>query len=1260
MLFELLVFEYYHWKLLGTVELNFDKLRWNVDGELTLPSFGPSHICFYDKSQQFFHGKLLISIATDKFPVKPTQTIPLINESEFWDEESFEMRTIIVRADLLNHLGSHFEISLRCEHQTSNTIDLNVKTYDIDTKLKFVDFATNSRPIMTLSIKLPNSFKKYHLRFGIKKLVRQMARNMEYFENFQIQYPNEINYQSYIMRSLFEDFNAAIRKLKSKLFYSTLKSITEWDEKYLKFLDNNLNSVFLVSKDKLTNFNFDEAVQNYKHFQEVISRLVNNIQGSFPKVFLDVTYESKILAIHEFAIEEYCHFSDFDDHGEKSKRIVPCVLKPITCNHACEYCGCLFGMFEFLTWFGNNKTAMMPNNTVLLDENKIKFCKEHFYNCEISIHQGAIPPYHHQKNMSSLKLVLFSNGTTKMSKKTIIGTGSLTIYKDSCKPNQIQLNDTVAKKNIGIEHVQDFRSIPQLKWIKIFKDGERLADVLVSAEYTSFQSALIMKQIINNDTNINQINMKMEKYKIKIDFIGIRNNTKKSRCQQIGNKRIEFIFGTNKLSSGYSIETCGQSVSFTKSKVLAYWILPAIIEFWPPIVINYLEMSSKSSKIIGTALIKDSRIFYHEKEPKIVQQFVINREETTERLQDKKPNSQQNEVLPLITSIKVSKYKFNLYEYLLQLKRKTFKRSLVNSDHVPTHRMTLENECTWWTKFYNSHRTLESYNDCLHQLVIYNEELEHQECFNSFNDWAIPIELIKRNKKDKKYFVSGVLKTSLKISRCDGRNYFKSERHLQKSKLLQVDQNFPVELPIRIHVYVIQGINIRSHDTNSYSDCYLKVQFGDQVISDRSSYVPNEFSPIFGKCFQISGVVPRETMLYISVFDRDTLSPNDFIGLTSIDIEDRLRSKHCANCGLPKEFNTKGYNAWRNTFLPSKLLEKLCNNLKLMAPQYYTDHIHLAGINFKDSSKVSDDGNKRERLALSVLNRFHEIPGIGFKLVPEHVETRSLYREDQKGIEQGKLMMWAEVFNLNEKNITQPVDITPIPPHAYELRVIVWGAKNIILQERNLFRTRMSDIYIKAWLDDIKKTQYTDIHYRSINGEALFNWRMIFRFKYSIGEDMMIISKKKNLFESVPMMQKMPAVLNLQLWDNDTFTHDDFLGSLSINLSHFSNRFDSQEKCNIMKSNSVHENLFAMKNSIRGWFPIRGRSNIGSNKQTVSYVPTYLTIPVINLILKILKGALELELEVLSENNANKKPAGLGREGPQMLPMPKYIIIFYV
>lgn len=269
------------------------------------------------------------------------------------------------------------------------------------------------------------------------------------------------------------------------------------------------------------------------------------------------------------------------------------------------------------------------------------------------------------------------------------------------------------------------------------------------------------------------------------------------------------------------------------------------------------------------------------------------------------------------------------------------------------------------------------------------------------------------------------------------------------------------EIPILLRIYIVEAVNLRTRDLYNYSDAFIKIQFGNQKISDRAHYVANQCNPIFGKRYQISGTIPKDTILKISVYDRDTFGPDDLIGKTQIDVEDRLRSKYGAYCGLPMEYNSSGYNMWRNSQLPSEILAKICSDCELNSPQYFPDHVQLAGIDFKDACEITTDSNTKERMALSVLNNFNQIDGFGYKFVPEHVETRSIYKKNQPGVEQGKLLMWVEIFD-PRKTIPEPIDITPIPPRLYELRVIVWNARDVLLDEKNIFATKMSDIYVKG------------------------------------------------------------------------------------------------------------------------------------------------------------------------------------------------------
>ena len=72
---------------------------------------------------------------------------------------------------------------------------------------------------------------------------------------------------------------------------------------------------------------------------------------------------------------------------------------------------------------------------------------------------------------------------------------------------------------------------------------------------------------------------------------------------------------------------------------------------------------------------------------------------------------------------------------------------------------------------------------------------------------------------------------------------------------------------------------------------------------------------------------------------------------------------------------------------------------------------------------------------------------------------------------------------------------------------------------------------------------------RSLTGEGNFNWRFIFPFDYLIAEEKIVISRKETLFSWDETETKIPARLNLQVWDADHFSADDFLGKFVNTLA---------------------------------------------------------------------------------------------------------------
>ncbi len=91
------------------------------------------------------------------------------------------------------------------------------------------------------------------------------------------------------------------------------------------------------------------------------------------------------------------------------------------------------------------------------------------------------------------------------------------------------------------------------------------------------------------------------------------------------------------------------------------------------------------------------------------------------------------------------------------------------------------------------------------------------------------------------------------------------------------------------------------------------------------------------------------------------------------------------------------------------------------------------------------------------------------------------------------------------------------------------------------FTYLVTDRWLKGQQED---KQDTDVHYHSLTGEGNFNWRFIYPFDYLQAEEKIVISKKESMFSWDETEYKIPGRLNLQVWDADHFSADDFLGVL--------------------------------------------------------------------------------------------------------------------
>ncbi|TRY61213.1 hypothetical protein TCAL_10928 [Tigriopus californicus] len=533
-------------------------------------------------------------------------------------------------------------------------------------------------------------------------------------------------------------------------------------------------------------------------------------------------------------------------------------------------------------------------------------------------------------------------------------------------------------------------------------------------------------------------------------------------------------------------------------------------------------------------------------------------------------------------------------------------------------------------------------------MKVFPNELEAQSEYHGFTEWLQTFDLYRGKKGEEEFEddgrIVGKFKGAIKIYKLP------LPKDLDDHTVMGFDpqygffQGLPSNDPLHVlvRVYVVKANDLHPMDMNGKADPYLVLQLGSKRVSDKENYVSKQLNPVFGKCFEFEATFPQDSILSVSVLDWDLLGSDDLIGETKIDLENRFYSRHRATCGIAARYDPCGYNQWRDPMKPVQLLTKLCKEGKVDGPHFSAGKVRVGEKTFtlqkddKDplwqqaSTKMSE-----EHLALAVLHHWHEIPRVGTKLVPEHVETRALYNPDKPGIEQGKVELWVDLFPMDMPLPGLPLDVSPRKPSPYELRVIIWNTDEVVLEDDAFFSgDKMSDIYVKGWLKGPDDAQQTDVHYRSLTGEGNFNWRFIFPFDYLAAEEKVVISKKESMFSWDETTSKVPARMTLQVWDADHFSKDDFLGAITLDLNRFPRGAKTVKQCSLdmLKTDGSVPmvNLFKQKRC-KGWWPLY----IKTDNEGL-----------------LLQGKVEAELILLASEEAEKSPAGLGREDPNALEKP--------
>ncbi|XP_013925492.1 PREDICTED: otoferlin isoform X3 [Thamnophis sirtalis] len=531
------------------------------------------------------------------------------------------------------------------------------------------------------------------------------------------------------------------------------------------------------------------------------------------------------------------------------------------------------------------------------------------------------------------------------------------------------------------------------------------------------------------------------------------------------------------------------------------------------------------------------------------------------------------------------------------------------------------------------------------EMKVYPKELETE--FDNFEDWLHTFNLLRGkigddddNSADEDRIV-GRFKGSLCVYKVPLPDDITKEAGYDPTfgMFQGIPNNDPINVLVR--VYIVRATDLHPADINGKADPYVAIKLGKTDIKDKENYISKQLNPVFGKSFDIEATFPMESMLTVAIYDWDLVGSDDLIGETKIDLENRYYSKHRATCGISWNYALHGYNMWRDPQKPTQILSKLCKEGKIDGPHYGPGgRVKVTNRVFTGTTEVEDENGQKkqtdEHLALTVLHHWEEIPRVGCKLVPEHVETRPLLNPDKPGIEQGRLELWVDMFPMDMPAPGPAIDISPRKPKKYELRVIIWNTDEVVLEDDDYFTgEKSSDIFVRGWLKGQQEDkQDTDVHYHSLTGEGNFNWRYIFPFDYLAAEEKIVISKKESMFSWDETEYKIPARLTLQVWDADHFSADDFLGGIELDLNRFPRGAKTAKQCSMeMGTGEIEVPLISIfkQKRVKGWWPFLARNENDEMEMT---------------------GKVEAELHLLTAEEAEKCPAGLARNEPDPLEKP--------
>ncbi|CAE7620239.1 OTOF [Symbiodinium sp. CCMP2592] len=108
-------------------------------------------------------------------------------------------------------------------------------------------------------------------------------------------------------------------------------------------------------------------------------------------------------------------------------------------------------------------------------------------------------------------------------------------------------------------------------------------------------------------------------------------------------------------------------------------------------------------------------------------------------------------------------------------------------------------------------------------------------------------------------------------------------------------------------------------------------------------------------------------------------------------------------------------------------------------------------------------------------------------------ENRSLHSPEFPGRNRGSLEMWVEMIESSDAAAVKPSTLSKPPTTELEVRLVIWTASGVKLMSGDSTNVQIhTQLDCKEYGGEYDALQQTDVHFNSVDGKAVFNWRMVY------------------------------------------------------------------------------------------------------------------------------------------------------------------------